>query len=86
VPPTNDRRLRKDAIEQTNQRIRQAAAAGGAIVVDPYSLFLGHEAEYVDNDGLHPRPAGSQVIADAFFAAIQKAIPQTPLFRFISPR
>jgi lysophospholipase L1-like esterase len=86
VPPTNDRRLRSDAITQTNDRIKQAAAASGAIVVDPYPLFQGHEAEYIDNDGLHPRPAGSQVIADTFFAAIQKAIPQTPLFTFTSPR
>jgi len=86
VPPTMDRRLRKDAIEQTNARIKAAAAAGGAILVDPYPLFLGHEAEYVDNDGLHPRPAGSQVIADTFFAAIQKTIPQTPLFGFTAPR
>jgi lysophospholipase L1-like esterase len=86
VPPTNDRRLRTDAIVQTNDRIKQAAAAGGAILVDPYPLFQGHEAEYIDNDGLHPRPAGSQVIADAFFAAIQKTVPQTPLFGFTSPR
>jgi lysophospholipase L1-like esterase len=88
VPPTNpdDRRLRKDAIEQTNQRIRNAVAAGGAILVDIYPLFVGHEAEYIDNDGLHPRPAGSQVIADTFFAAIQRTIPQTPLFGFTSPR
>jgi lysophospholipase L1-like esterase len=86
VPPTSDRRLRKDAIEQTNARIKAAAAAGGAILVDPYPLFLGHEAEFIDNDGLHPRPAGSQVIADTFFAAIQKAIPQTPLFGFTAPR
>ena len=86
VPPTMDRRLQTAAIEQTNDRIRSAAAAGGAVLVDIYPLFRGHEAEYVDNDGLHPRPAGSQAIADAFFAAIQKTVTQTPLFTFTAPR
>ena len=86
VPPTNDRRIRTDAIVQTNDKIKQAAAAGGVVLVDVYPLFQGHEAEYIDNDGLHPRPPGSQVIADAFFAAIQKTIPQTPLFGFTAPR
>ena len=86
VPPTMDRRLQTAAIEQTNDRIKAGTAAGGAVLVDIYPLFRGHEAEYIDNDGLHPRPAGSQVIADAFFAAIQKTIPQTPLFGFTAPR
>jgi lysophospholipase L1-like esterase len=30
-------------------------------------------------DGLHLRPAGYQALADAFFAAIQATVPQTPL-------
>jgi lysophospholipase L1-like esterase len=51
------------------------AEGPGAVLSDPYPLFLGHEAEYVDEDGLHLRPAGNQVLAETFFAAIKRAIP-----------
>lgn len=72
-----DRRIAGDAIVQANGRIRQVVAAEGATLVDPYPLFLGHEADYVDTDGLHLRPAGYQVLADTFFAAIRATVPQT---------
>ena len=86
LPGVNDRRISNDAILQTNTGIRQTVANEGAVLVDMYPLFVGHEAEYVDSDGLHLRPAGYQVMADAFFAAIQKTVPQTPLFGFSVPR
>jgi lysophospholipase L1-like esterase len=82
----DDRRISNDAILQTNEFIKQVVAAEGAVLVDVYPLFQGREAEYVDTDGLHIRPAGYQVIASAFFAAIQKTIAQTPLFGFDAPR
>jgi lysophospholipase L1-like esterase len=78
-----DRRISNDAILQANALIRQTAAAEGAVLADVYPLFVGHEAEYVDTDGLHLRPAGYQVMADVFFAAIQKTVTQTP---FLSVR
>jgi lysophospholipase L1-like esterase len=86
LPGANDRRISNDAIMQTNTGIRQQVPREGAVLVDLYPLFVGHEAEYVDADGLHLRPAGYQVMADAFFAAIQKTVPQTPLFGFSAPR
>ena len=61
-----DRRIAADAIRQTNTRLSQAVRAEGAILVDPYPLFTGHEAAYVDDDGLHLRPAGYQVLAETF--------------------
>lgn len=70
-----DRRISPDAIVEVNARIRPMVPAEGAVLVDPYPLFLGHEAEYVDEDGLHLRPAGYQVLAETFFAAIKAAIP-----------
>jgi lysophospholipase L1-like esterase len=82
----DDRRISNDAIVQTNARIRQVVAAEGAVLVDVYPLFQGNEAQYIDTDGLHVRPAGYQAIADAFLAAIQKTVAQTPLFGFTSPR
>jgi lysophospholipase L1-like esterase len=72
-----DRRISNEAIVLANDRIRQIVATEGATLVDPYPLYLGHEAEYVDTDGLHLRPAGYQVLADAFFAAIRATVPQT---------
>jgi lysophospholipase L1-like esterase len=75
-----DRRLASAAIEQANNQIRQKVASEGATLVDTYPLFLGHEAEYVDIDGLHLRPAGYQALADSFFAAIKATVPQTALF------
>lgn len=83
TPPGLSGSLRGDAnaINQANAQIRQQVAAGGAVLVDSYAAFLGHEAEYINVDGLHLTPAGYQALADAFFAAIQSAIPQTPLSR-----
>jgi lysophospholipase L1-like esterase len=81
-----DRRISNDTIVQANTRIKQVVSSAGGILVDVYPLFQGHEADYVDTDGLHLRPAGYQAMADAFFAAIQKAIPQTPLFGFTASR
>jgi lysophospholipase L1-like esterase len=78
VPPTSDRRLLPAAVTQLNAKIRSQIPGEGAIVVDIHSLFLGHEAEYTGPDGLHLDPPGNQAIAEAFFAAIKTAIPQTP--------
>jgi lysophospholipase L1-like esterase len=75
----NDRRIAPDAIAQTNVRLAAMVPAEGAVLVDPYPLFVGHEAEYVDLDGLHLRPAGYQVLADKFFAAIKATVPATGL-------
>jgi lysophospholipase L1-like esterase len=76
-PGAPDRRRAPEAILRTNDRIRTFAASEGAALVDIYPLFLGHEREYVSVDGLHLTASGNQVIADAFFSAIQTAVPQT---------
>jgi len=78
-----DKRIDRDAIIETNRKIRQFAASEGATLVDTYALFVGHEADYVSIDGLHLKPAGYDTIAQAFFDAIRKAIPQTPLFNTV---
>ena len=77
VSGPRNRRIAPAAIMQVNARIRQMIPGEGAIVVDLHPLFLGHEAEYVAPDGLHLLPAGNQVLADAFFAAIRATVPQT---------
>ncbi|MEP6918022.1 MAG: SGNH/GDSL hydrolase family protein, partial [Acidobacteriota bacterium] len=69
-----DRRIAPEAIVQTNARLSAVVRAEGAILVDPYPAFVGHEAAYVDDDGLHLRPAGYQVLADTFFSAIKKSV------------
>jgi lysophospholipase L1-like esterase len=82
TPPgaTGSNRIDGSAIIQANVRIRQMVASERVVLVDSYPLFEGHEADYVNVDGLHLRPAGYQALADAFFAAIKATIPQTPLF------
>jgi lysophospholipase L1-like esterase len=77
--PTGSNRIDGGAILQVNGRIRQVAAAEGAVFVDSYAAFVGHEAEYVNVDGLHLRPAGYQALADTFFAAIKATVPRVPL-------
>lgn len=79
--PTGSMRIDGGAILQVNGRIGQVAAAEGAVLVDAHAAFVGHEAEYVNVDGLHLRPAGNQALADAFFATIKATIAQTPLLR-----
>lgn len=80
IPPVNDRRLLPAAVDLLNAKIRLQIPNEGGIVVDLYARFLGHEAEYNGPDGLHILPAGNQAIAEAFFAAIKTAVPQTPAF------
>jgi lysophospholipase L1-like esterase len=83
TPPGLTGSLRGDvnAITQANGLIRQQAAANGAVLVDAFAAFQGHEADYINVDGLHLTPAGYQALADTFFAAIQATVPQTPLSR-----
>ena len=74
--PLGPRRIALEAIVRANTRIRRQVSAEGAILVDTYPLFAGHETEYVDTDGLHLRPAGYQALADSFFAVIRATIPE----------
>jgi len=79
--PSGSNRIDATAIAQANQRIRQVVAAEGGVLVDAYARFAGHEAEYVNVDGLHLRPAGYAALADSFYVAIQATVPRTPALR-----
>ncbi len=70
VSGSTDRRIAADAIVRLNALLPGIAATEGAGLVDTYASFVGHEAAYVDLDGLHLRPAGYQVIANLFYAAV----------------
>jgi lysophospholipase L1-like esterase len=72
-----NRRIIPAAVTRTNAKLLLQLPGEGAVVVDLYPLFLGHEAEYTGPDGLHLDPPGNQVIAEAFFAAIKNTIPKT---------
>ena len=74
----NDRRIAGSAIVTTNNKLIAMVRAEGVSLVDPYPAFIGHEAEYIDQDGLHLRPAGNQALAETFFAAIKSAVRSTP--------
>ena len=70
-----DRRINGQAIVTINGRIAAMVPGQGAVLVDTYPRFLGHEAEYVSTDGLHLRPAGYEALARAFFEAITTTVP-----------
>jgi lysophospholipase L1-like esterase len=76
--PAGSKRIDREAILETNRRIRQYVAAERATLVETHPLFQGREAELVSPDGLHLNPAGYQVVAEAFFSAIRATVSQTP--------
>ena len=78
IPP--DRRIANDAIVRANTGITNMVRSEGATLVDTYPKFIGHEAEYTDQDGLHLRPAGYQALADSFFSVIKTTVTSTPGF------
>jgi lysophospholipase L1-like esterase len=78
VPP--DRRIGNEAIVSANAGIANMVRAEGVTLVDTYPRFLGHEADYIDQDGLHLRPAGYQALAESFFAVIKTTVTTTPGF------
>ena len=82
IPP--DRRIGSEAIVRTNTAIANMVRAEGVTLVDTYPKFVGHEAEYVDQDGLHLKPAGYQALADSFFSVIKTTVTTTPGFRSTS--
>jgi lysophospholipase L1-like esterase len=76
-----DRRIAADAVVRTNSAMSAMVNGEGAIFVDTYARFLGHEAEYVDQDGLHLSPAGYEALARGFFERIKETVAATPAFR-----
>jgi lysophospholipase L1-like esterase len=68
-----DRAIELRAIQDTNAKLIPMAAAEGARVVNAYDAFLGREQDLVGDDGLHLTPAGNEVLADLFYAAIRDA-------------
>ena len=80
-PTVTDRRIALSAITSVNAKLVPMIRSEGATVVDSYAAFLGHEAEYIGDDGLHPRRAGYQALADTFFGSIKDTIPSTTAFR-----
>ena len=77
----SDRRIANDAIVRANTGIANMVRSEGVTLVDTYPRFIGHEVEYIDQDGLHLRPAGYQALADSFFSVIRTTVTSTPGFR-----
>ena len=58
--------------------LRGLAGSEGISLVDVYAAFNGDVTTLVDCDGLHPTPAGYQVIADTFFKALEQTLEVAP--------
>ena len=79
-----DRRISNDAIVQTNDRVKQVVASEGAVLVDMYPVFLGHEAECRHR---RPAPASGRVSGDGdAFLLPSEVHSADPLFGFTAPR
>lgn len=68
-----------ERLPQLNAEISAAAAANGASVIDVYSAFEGHAAEYT-NIGImdiHPSAAGHEVIYSLLSGAMGETAPST---------
>jgi len=66
-------------IPSVNDAIRLMVAGEGAILVDNWAAFQGHDkaGDYLASDGLHPSPAGNRAMAQAFLDAIRTKFEQT---------
>jgi lysophospholipase L1-like esterase len=74
------RRIDPAVILQTNVLIRQMATAEGAVLVAADDAFFGQSASLVGPDGLHPTPAGYEVLAATFYTALLNRILAPPAF------
>jgi lysophospholipase L1-like esterase len=57
-----------------NTALKVVAAQESVTLVDVYQAFGGDVTTLIDCDGLHPTSAGYDVIAEAFFRAIQQSL------------
>ena len=69
--------LAEDEVAAFNQGIRYIAERESITLVDVFEAFHGDNTTLIDVDGLHPTPAGYQVIANAFFTAIKGALQES---------
>lgn len=63
-----------------NDGLHDIANSEGVPLVDVHAAFGGDVTTLIDCDGLHPTPAGYQVIADTFFKSLKQTleVPTTP--------
>ena len=62
--------MAEDEVPAFNEGVRYIADREAITLVDVYEAFHGDNTTLIDFDGLHPTPAGYQVIGDTFFKAI----------------
>jgi lysophospholipase L1-like esterase len=59
-----------DMVPALNNDIRNLAASEGVVLIDSYAVLGGQSSTLIGLDGIHPTAAGQQLMADAFFAAV----------------
>jgi lysophospholipase L1-like esterase len=79
LPPENpngccpDRAAGSALVPGYNDRLTSLAAAENITLVDIYAAFNG-DLTLIGFDGLHPTPAGYQLIADTFFRSVRNTL------------
>ena len=77
-------------VDPYNSGLRNLASSEAITLVDVNAAFGGDTTTLIDCDGLHPTPAGYQVIANTFFKSIQTTLevtssPTSTVFRKTAP-
>lgn len=67
----------EDEVPAFNDGIRYIADQEAITLVDVFEAFHGDNTTLIDFDGLHPTPAGYQVIANTFFKAIKQDLQES---------
>ena len=67
-------------VDPYNSGLRSLASSEAIPLVDVNAAFGGDTTTFIDCDGLHPTPAGYQVIANTFYKSIQSTleVPSNP--------
>jgi lysophospholipase L1-like esterase len=83
IPPENpsgccpDRGVEAPLVAPFNDQVRSLAASKGIPLVDVYQAF-GGDLSLLGFDGLHPTPAGYQLMASTFFTSIKQNLEVPP--------
>lgn len=74
-PPVNvNRGIGNSTISRYNEKLKAMAKGENAVLVDVYAAFAVDPNRYNSADGRHPNEAGYRLIAETFFAAIQREL------------
>ncbi len=76
--PGSSRGTAPEAVRELNGQIRDLCRRYRTGCADLYEAFGGEQSPLIGSDGLHPTLAGSDVIAETYFAVIRESFERRP--------